>query len=125
MTAVMTAAQLARAIADVTALIAAENVTATIKRRTQSSSEPFYGPLEGTETTIGSTAISFVQAKEIDYTLRGGDAAAAIPASASVLEQDIMVVGGLRYRVVDVLPQNCFGAVTHQVLVLVKERVHA
>jgi len=44
---------------------------------------------------------------------RRADAAASVLPDSSVQEQDILIIDVIRYRVTEVKPQNCFGAITH------------
>ena len=98
---------------DTAELIRASGETAEILRPTVSGSGGFAGPHETAEVSLGTVPIEFRRLLPEELKQIGADGVGSLMPDIDVAEGDIVVYGGDRYRVTDVKPENCFGAVTH------------
>jgi len=107
--------------ADTAGLIRASGETAEILRPSVSGSDGFAGPHETAEVSLGTAPIEFRQLSPEELKQVGADGVGSLLPDADIAEGDIVVYGGDRYRVTDVKPENCFGAVTHLAIRLERE----
>ena len=108
--------------ADVNNIIEAFNETAEIMRPTLAGAGSFAGSHESEETSLGTIPVEFKQLSPGELKQTGADGVCTVPAGVDLSENDIMVYQGKRYRITDVKPENCFGAVTHLTVKL--ERIY-
>lgn len=94
-------------------------VTAELRRPT-SASDGFFGSHESAETSRGNIKAELVAAT--DPTGSGGKA--HVKVASAVLQNDFLVVSGVRYRVKFVETKAFFGDATHLELLLEKENLH-
>ena len=102
-------------------LIRSSDETAEILRPSVSGSGDFAGPHESSEDSLGTVAIEFRQLSPEELKQVGADGVCSMLPDTDVAEGDIVVYDDARYRVVDVKPENCFGAVTHLTVKLERE----
>ncbi len=102
-----------RMTGDVAWLIRRSGRSATILRPQVAGEDSFYGSHEPTEVEIGTVPIEMKMLSPRDLAEIGADAAASVLPDSDVREQDILEVDGVRYRICEIKPQNCFGAITH------------
>jgi hypothetical protein len=102
-----------RMTGDVAWLIRQSDRSATLLRPQVAGEDSFYGAHEPVEDEIGTVPIEMKALSPRDLAEIGADAAASVLPDSDVREQDILEVDGVRYRVSEVKPQNCFGALTH------------
>jgi len=98
---------------DVAWMIRQSGLRATILRPEASDEDSFFGSHETAELEIGTIAIEMKALKPKDLAEIGADAAASVLPDSAVQEQDILIIDGIRYRLTEVKPRNCFGAITH------------
>ena len=98
---------------DTAELIRASGETAEILRPSVSGAGDFAGPHASSEELLGTVAIEFQQLSPEELKQIGADGICSMLPDSDVAEGDILVYNGDRYRVTDVKPENCFGAVTH------------
>ena len=108
-------------VMDMAELIRASGETAEILRPSVSGSGDFAGPHEPSEESLGSVVIEFKQLSPEELKQIGADGVCSMLPDSDVAEGDILVYNGDRYRVTDVKPENCFGAVTHLTVRLERE----
>ena len=108
-------------VMDTAELIQASGETAEILRPSISGSGDFAGPHEPSEESLGSVVIEFKQLSPEELKQVGADGVCSMLPETDVSEGDILVYNDARYRVVDVKPENCFGAVTHLTVKLERE----
>ena len=108
-------------VMDTAELIRASGETAEILRPSVSGSGDFAGPHEPSEESLGTVAIEFKQLSPEELKQIGADGVCSMLPASDVREGDILVYNGDRYRVTDVKPENCFGAVTHLTVKLERE----
>ena len=107
---------------DVGALIEEFSETAELIRPTISGAGSFAGSHEPEESSLGTIAIEFKQLSPEELKQIGADGVCSMPPDTDIQEGDILVYQNARYRVTDVKPENCFGAVTHLTVKL--ERIY-
>ena len=110
---------------DVAWLIRQSGQTALLLRPQVAGTDSFYGPHDAAETELGMIFIEMTMLSPTDLAEIGADAAASVLPDAGVQEQDILYIGGTRYRVTEVTPHTCFGVVTHCDLHLEREHREA
>lgn len=99
--------------ADVEWMILEQGTTAQIYRATETDKD-FYGSYESSESAVGDPiSIEMKYMKPEDLIQIHADAVASVYAGCSILEHDILLQDGIRYRVTEVKPQNHFGTITH------------
>ena len=94
-------------------LIRASREIAEILRPSVSGSGDFAGPHESEEESLGSVPIEFQQMSPVDLKQVGADGMCSMLPDSGIAEGDILIFDEIRFRVVDVKPVNCFGAVSH------------
>jgi len=99
--------------ADVSSVIAAFTETAEIIRPAVSGAGSFAGSFEPLETSLGMISLEFKQLSAEELKQIGADGVCSTPSDSGVQEDDILLYQGNRYRVTELKPENCFGAVTH------------
>ena len=109
---------------DTTELLLASGETAEILRPSVSEAGSFAGPHEPAEDSLGTVVIEFRQLSPEKLKQIGADGVCSMLPDSDVAEGDIVVYGDARYRVTDVKPENCFGAVTHLMVKLEHEYSH-
>ena len=102
-------------------LIRISGEIAEILRPTVSGAGEFSGPHESTEESLGVVPIEFQQLSPDDLKQIGADGLCSMLPDADVAEGDILFFNEVRYRISDVKPMNCFGAVSHLVVKLERE----
>ena len=102
-------------------LIRASGESAGLLRPAVSGVGEFSGPHEPTEESLGVVPIEFKQLSPDDLKQIGADGLCSMLPDAGVIEGDILVFNEQRYRVSDVKPMNCFGAVSHLIVKLERE----
>ena len=102
-------------------LIQASGESAEILRPTVECAGEFSGPHEPSEASLGIMSIEFQQLSPDDLKQIGADGMCSMLPDADVIEGDILIFDEVRYRVSDVKPMNCFGAVSHLVVKLKRE----
>ena len=105
-------------------LIRASGESAELLRPTVSGAGGFAGPHEPSEASLGIMSIEFQQLSPDDLKQIGADGLCSMLPDADVIEGDILIFDEVRYRVSDVKPMNCFGAVSHLVVKLEREYRH-
>ena len=108
-------------VMDMGELIRASGETAEILRPSVSGSGDFAGPHEPSEDSLGTVAIEFRQLSPEELKQIGADGVCSMLPDTDVAEGDIVVYDGARYRITDIKPENCFGAVTHLTVKLERE----
>ena len=108
-------------VMDMGELVRASCETAEILRPSVSGSGDFAGPHEPSEESLGTVAIEFRQLSPEELKQVGADGVCSMLPESDVAEGDIVVYDDVRYRVTDVKPENCFGAVTHLTVRLERE----
>jgi len=108
--------------ADVNAVIEAFTETAEIIRPTVTGVGSFAGSYEAEETSLGTIPLEFKQLSAEELKQIGADGVCSIPPDSGIQENDILLYQGSRYRVTELKPENCFGAVTHLTVKL--ERIY-
>ena len=111
-------------VMDTSELIRASGETAELLRPVVSGAGEFAGPHEPSEESLGTVAIEFKQLSPEELKQIGADGMCSMLPEIDVREGDIVVYNGDRYRVTDVKPENCFGAVTHLTVRLEREYRH-
>ncbi len=106
---------------DTAELICASSQTAQLLRPSVASIGEFTGPHEPTEESLGTVPIEFQQLSPDELKQIGADGMCSMLPETDVSEGDLLVYNEVRYRVTDVKPVNCFGAVSHLVLKLERE----
>lgn len=113
-----------RIIRDAKRLIDASGETAELWRPTEISTSSFAGGYESSQTRMqASIPISTVQENPEGLEIPGNDYTASVYPDLDIREKDVVITGGEKYRVTNVKPENCFGAITHKHLRL--ERIYA
>ena len=107
---------------NVSGLIEAFSDTAEIIRPAVSGVGSFAGSYEPEESSLGMVSIEFKQLSPEELKQLGADGVCSMLPDADIREGDILVYQNARYRVTDVKPENCFGAVTHLTVKL--ERIY-
>ena len=102
-------------------LIRASGESAELLRPTVLGAGEFSGPHEPSEASLGIMSIEFQQLSPDDLKQIGADGMCSMLPDADVIEGDILIFDEVRYRVSDVKPMNCFGAVSHLVVKLKRE----
>ena len=102
-------------------LIRASGESAELLRPTVLGAGEFAGPHESSEESLGVVPIEFKQLSPDDLKQIGADGMCSILPDADVVEGDILVFAEVRYRISDVKPMNCFGAVSHLIVKLERE----
>ena len=108
--------------ADVSSVIATFTETAEIIRSTVAGVGSFAGSHESAETSLGMISLEFKQLSAEELKQIGADGVCSIPPDSGIQENDILLYQGNRYRVTELKPENCFGAVTHLTVKL--ERIY-
>ena len=108
--------------AEVSTVIEAFTETAEIIRPNMAGAGSFAGSHESAETSLGMIPLEFKQLAPEDLKQIGADGVCSIPPDSDVQENDILLYQGSRYRVTELKPENCFGAVTHLTVKL--ERIY-
>lgn len=114
-----------RVAADVKTIIEASGETARILRPAKQGADTFYGSREVSETEVAAAIpceLRHLPPEEVQQ--KGHDALLHVLSEADVQEGDFAIVSGVRYRVTDLKPHNCFGVVTHVELALELEAKH-
>jgi len=107
---------------DVGELIAAYSETAELIHPTVSGAGSFAGAYEPAESSLGVVPIEFKQLSPEELKQMGADGVCSLLPDTNIQENDILVYQGVCYRVTEVKPENCFGAVTHLTVKL--ERIY-
>ena len=107
---------------DVSELIAAYSETAEIIRPMVSGAGSFAGAYEPEESSLGIVPIEFKQLSPEELKQVGADGICSLLPATDIQEGDVIVYQDIRYRVTEVKPENCFGAVTHLTVKL--ERIY-
>ena len=102
-----------RVAADVKTIIESSGETASVLRPNRQGTDSFFGAHEAGETEIANIPCELRHLPPEEVQQKGHDAELHVLPGAPVQEGDFTVVGGIRYRVTDVKPHNCFGVVTH------------
>ncbi len=110
---------------DVAWLIRQSDISARVFRSDREGEDYFFGSHEPAEVEIAVIPIEIKALSPKDLAEIGADAAASVLPDSGVLESDILDIDGVRYRVSEVKPQNCFGALTHLDLHLELEKREA
>ena len=108
--------------ADVSSVIATFTETAEIIRPNMAGVGSFAGSFEPSETSMGVISLEFKQLSAEELKQIGADGMCSTPPDSGVQENDILLYQGNRYRVTELKPENCFGAVTHLTVKL--ERIY-
>ena len=108
--------------AEVSAVIEAFTETAELIRPAVAGAGSFTGSYESQETSLGIIPLEFKQLSAEELKHIGADGACSMPPDSSVQENDILLYQDNRYRVTELKPENCFGAVTHLTVKL--ERIY-
>lgn len=98
---------------DIAWLIRQSGVSARVFRTQREGEDSFFGSHESAEVEVAVVPIEIKALSPKDLAEIGADAVASVLPNSGVQEQDILDVDGVRYRVTEVKPQNCFGAITH------------
>ena len=106
---------------DTAELIRASDQTAELLRPTVAGAGGFVGPHEPNEELLGSVPIEFQQLSPEELKQIGADGICSMVPETDVSEGDLLVYEEVRYRVTDVKPVNCFGAVSHLIVKLERE----
>ncbi len=106
---------------DTVELIRASGQTVELFRPTVAGAGGFAGPHEPNEESLGFVPIEFQQLSPDELKQVGADGMCSMFPETDVSEGDILVYDEVRYRVTDVKPVNCFGAVSHLVVKLERE----
>ena len=119
---VLTAEERAAIAGDVRRIIEACGDIARVLRPEKQGEDSFFGPHESGETEIHAAIPCELQHLPPEEIIQQGhDSVLHVFPDTDVKENDFVEVGGVRYRVTDVVPHDCFGAVTHLELRLEKE----
>ena len=110
---------------DVAWLIRQSGQTAILLHPQVAGTDSFYGPHDAAETEVGVVPIEMTMLSPKDLAEIGADAVASVLPESGVQEQDMLDIGGTRYRVTEVMPYTCFGVVTHCDLHLEREHREA
>ena len=108
--------------AEVSAVIEAFTETAEIIRPTVTGVGSFAGSHESSESSLGMIPVEFKQLSAEELKQIGADGICSTPPDSGIVENDILIYQGNRYRVTELKPENCFGAVTHLTVKL--ERIY-
>ena len=106
---------------DTAELIRASGETADLLRPRVAGAGGFAGPHEPNEESLGSVPIEFQQLSPDELKQVGADGMCSMLPETDVSEGDILVYDEVRYRVTNVKPVNCFGAVSHLIVKLERE----
>ncbi|NQT35819.1 hypothetical protein HQ587_11560 [bacterium] len=106
---------------DTAELIRASGETAELLRPSVAGAGGFAGPHEPIEESLGSVPIEFHQLSPDELKQIGADGMCSMLPETDVAEGDILILNEVRYRVSDVKPVNCFGAVSHLIVKLERE----
>ena len=106
---------------DTAELIRSSGETAELQRPSVAGAGGFAGPHEPNEESLGSVPIEFQQLSPDELKQVGADGICSMLPETDVSEGDLLVYDEVRYRVTDVKPVNCFGAVSHLVVKLERE----
>jgi len=107
---------------DVGTLIEAFSESAELIRPAVSGVGSFAGAYEPEESSLGAIPIEFKQLSPEELKQMGADGVCSLLPDTDIQENDILMFQGIRYRVTEVKPENCFGAVTHLTVKL--ERIY-
>jgi hypothetical protein len=119
---VLSAEEMVAITGDVRQIIEACGETARILRPEKSGTDSFFGPHESGEAIIASNVPCELQHLSPEAVIqKGHDAVLHVLPDAGVIENDFVEVAGVRYRVTDIVPHNCYGVITHFELRLEKE----
>ena len=108
--------------AGVSAVIEAFTETAEIIRPTLAGAGSFAGSHESAESSLGMIPVEFKQLSAEELKQIGADGVCSIPPDSGIQENDVLLYQDNRYRVTELKPENCFGAVTHLTVKL--ERIY-
>ena len=106
---------------DMAELIRASGETAEILRPAVTGDGGFAGPYAPNEESVGTAPIEFQQLSPDELKQIGADGVCSMLPETDVAEGDIVFYDGSRYKVTDIKPENCFGAVSHLVVKLERE----
>ena len=106
---------------DTAELIRASGETGELLRPAVAGAGGFAGSYAPSEESLGSVPLEFQQLSPEELKQVGADGMCSLLPDAGVAEGDILVFNEVRYRVTDVKPVNCFGAVSHLVAKLERE----
>ena len=109
----LTASEAALALKDMEALLASTGDVLLLRTRQTPQATGFAGdPGESFGSPVAVPAVLTAKAPE-DLLEVGHELLVVVAAATVVAEGDEFTHGGSRYRVVDVVPRNLFGTVTH------------
>ena len=108
--------------ADVRLVIESSGETARVLRPNRQGADTFFGAHEAAEVEVAVIPCELRHLPPEEVQQKGHDAELHVLPGAPVLEGDFAVMVGVRYRVTDVKPHNCFGVVTHLELKLELEQ---
>ena len=107
--------------AEISDIITESSETAEILRPVIANAGSFAGPQEPSEELLGAVPLEFKPQSPEDLKQKDSDGAADFPANANIVEGDVILYLGNRYKVTNVKKENCFGAVTHLTASLERE----
>ena len=109
-------------VAEISAVIEAFTETAELIRPAVEGAGSFAGSFESQETSLGTIPLEFKQLSAEELKQIGADGVCSMLPDTDIQENDILIYQGNRYRVTELKPENCFGAVTHLTVKL--ERIY-
>ena len=107
---------------DVGVLIETFSESAELIRPAVAGAGSFAGSYEPEESSLGAVPLEFKQMSPEELKQVGADGICSLLPDTDIREGDILVYQNDRYRVTEVKPENCFGAVTHLTVKL--ERIY-